>query len=138
MSEGKFWEFDDLAALFGGLMGADTHTGPVGGSAGIGPWIAVFVQGIEELVHHVGMASAVSASLKEGKVICIFNGLGKFLDGLWEQVREVWHLYLFSNLVFRALGHVQDMRLVLHERPFKALLAAIDVDALAILAGDVV
>ena len=47
-------------------------------------------------------------------------------------------IHFLRNLRFWTLGHVQDARLAFDEGPFKAFLAAVDVDALAILTGDIV
>ena len=66
---GELGQVNDLAALLGGLVGADADAGPVGRLDSIGPWIAVFGQGIEELIHHVGVGAAVAAALDEREVV---------------------------------------------------------------------
>src|SRR5438034_11631102 len=53
-------------------------------------------------------------------------------------MRIVRHGHLRRNLRFRLLRRVDDVRLVLDERPFKASLRPKDVKALAILAGRVI
>jgi len=53
-------------------------------------------------------------------------------------MREVGDVHLFGDLRLGAFGHVQDTWLTFDQRPLKALLTAVDIDALAILTGDIV
>ena len=86
----------------------------------------------------MGVATAVAAALDEGEVVGVLDGLRELLDGLGEQVGVVGDVHLLGDLCLRPLGHVQDARLALDEGPFEALFAAIHVNALAVLAGDIV
>ena len=119
-------------------MSADAHAGPVGGGYGVWPWVPILHEGGGELVHHVGMGAAVSAALDEGEVVGVLDGLGELLNGLGEKVGVVGDCDLLGNLGLGALGHVHDAGLVLDEGPLEAFLGAVYVDALAVLAGDVV
>ena len=114
-------------------MGADAYASPVGGGLGIRPWVAVLDEGAQEFVDHVRVAAAVAASLHEGEVIGVLNGLREFLDRLGQQVGVVGDLHLLRNLRLGTLSYVQDARLALDEGPFKTLFAAVHVDALAVL-----
>ena len=53
-------------------------------------------------------------------------------------MREVGDVHLLGDLRLGPLGHVQDARFALDQRPLETLLAAIHVDALAVLAGNIV
>ena len=119
-------------------MGTDADAGPVGGGLGVGPGVSILDQGAQEFINHVWVATAVAAALHEGQMIGVLDGLGKFLDRLRQQLGVVGDVHLFWDLRFGTLGHVQDARLALDERPLKALFATVHVDTLAVLTGDVV
>ena len=136
--QGEGGEIDSLAALLGALMGADAYAGPVGRRLGVGPRVAVFDQRVQKFIDHVRVTAAVAAALHKGEVVSVLNALGEFLDRLGQQMREVGHLDSLGNLRLGPLGHVQDVRVVLCERPFKTLLGAVNVDAFAVLPRDVV
>ena len=71
-------------------------------------------------------------------MVCVLDGLDEFLDRIGQQLGVVGYVHLFGDLRLGALGHVQDTWLALDRRPLEFLLAAVLVDALAVLAGDVV
>ena len=119
-------------------MGADADAGPVGGGLRIGPRVAVLDEGAQEFVDHVRVTAAVAAALHKGEVICVLNGLREFLDRLGQEMGVIRNLHLFRNLRLGALGHVEDARLAFDEGPFKTLFAAVHINALAVLPGDVV
>ena len=54
-------------------MGADSDACPVGTGHGIRPWIAVFKQSRNELVHQVRMRAAVAAALNERQVLRVMD-----------------------------------------------------------------
>lgn len=87
---------------------------------------------------HVGVGAAVATALDEGEVIGVLDGLGVLLNGLGKEVGVVGDCDLLGDFGLGALGHVHDAGLVLDEGPFEAFLGAVYVDALAVLAGDVV
>ena len=119
-------------------MGADAYAGPVGGGYGVWPWVAILDEGRGELVYHVRMGTAVTAALDEGEVVGVLDGLGKLLNGLGEKVSVVGDCDLLGDFGLGALGHMHDAGLVLDEGPLEAFLGAVYVDALTVLAGDVV
>lgn len=121
-------------------MGADTDAGPVRGEGGVGPGVAVLGQRIEHLVDEVRVRAAVAAALQEAEVVGVvdFAGERELADRFGEQVGVIGHGDLLGDLRLGPLGGVDDVRLVLDQRPLKALLRAVHVEALAILAGHVV
>ena len=119
-------------------MGADADAGPVCGGDGVWPGVAVLDEGGGELVHHVGVGAAVAAALDEGEVVGVLDALSELLNGFGEEVGVVGDFDLFGYLGLGTLGHVDDAGLVLDEGPLEAFLGAVDVDAFAVLAGDVV
>ena len=119
-------------------MGADADAGPVGRRLGVGPRVSVLDQCAEKFVDHVRVTAAVAAALHKGEVVSVLDTLGEFLDRLGQEMCEVRHLDSLGNIRLGPLGHVQDVRIVLCERPFKTFLGAVNVDALAVLPGDIV
>ena len=69
----KRGELDDLAALFGRLMGTDADAGPVGRLPGIGPGVAIFKKGAQKFMYHVWMRPAMSSALKKRQVPGVMN-----------------------------------------------------------------
>src|SRR5688500_1375641 len=86
------------------------------------------------------MRAAMAAALDERTMLGVVNlrWLGEALDRLRQQVREVGDLDLGRDLWLGLLRRVNNMRLVLGQRPFKTLLGAVHVEALAILPRDVI
>ena len=66
-----------MAALLGGLVGADAHAGPVCGGDGVWPWVPILDEGGGELVYHVRVGAAVTAALDEGEMVGVLDGLGE-------------------------------------------------------------
>ena len=119
-------------------MGTDADASPVGGGLGVGPWVSVLNKRAQEFVDHVRVTTPVAATLHKGQMVGVFDGLGKFLYRLGQQVSVVGDIHLFRNFRFGSFGHVQNARFAFDEGPFEAFLTAVDVDALAVLAGDIV
>ncbi len=73
-------------------------------------------------------------------MLCVLNvrGLREATDRLGEPMREIRDGYLLRNLRLGLLSRVDDVRFVLDERPLEAAIGTVDVEALAILPGDVV
>src|SRR5581483_2811048 len=90
------------------------------------------------------MRAAVTAALEEGEMLGVLDGrgLGEAADRLGQQVSEVGDLdapgdlRLWQRLFRSALG-VNDRLFLFYLLPLEALLRAGDVEALAVLAGDV-
>lgn len=62
----EFGDPDFTPVFQGRLMGADAGAGPVGAQNIIGDRAAVLQNGADELVDHMGVGTAVTASLGEG------------------------------------------------------------------------
>ena len=119
-------------------MGQDADAGPVGGEGGVGPGVAAGGEGGDELVDEVRMGAAVAATLDERKVVRVLDRFREHPDRLRQQVGEVGDFDFGSDFVLRLLGRVEHVRLPFDEGPFEALLGAVDVEAFAVLPGDVV
>src|ERR1035438_3605425 len=87
------------------------------------------------------MRAAVPAALHERQVVLlagVVHALGReAADRLGQQVGIVWHLDALRDLRLRLFRGVQYRLLAFDERPFERLLRAVDIDALAVLPGDV-
>src|SRR5262245_42177990 len=133
-------QLDNLATLLCRLVGAQANARPVRAGTRVGPWVALLDEGRHELIDQVRMRAAVASALDERKVLGVVNlrRLREFSNGLWQQISIIRHGHLFGDFRLGLFGSVDDVRLVLGERPLKALLGAVDVEALAVLPGHVI
>jgi len=74
----------------------------------------------------VRVRAAVAATLDKGEVFRVVNlaGCVNAANRFGQEVRKVGHRDFRRNLRLRFFRRVNDVRLVLDERPFKALLGA--------------
>lgn len=123
---------NDLSALHRGFVGADPGAGPVDGLVDVREGRPVFNDARDEFVDEVWVRATVSAALREGEVRVLFvvNAFGgEALNFFREQAGVIG-----DRDFFRRLAAVKDRLLILHERPLKRGLAAVDVDTLDVLA----
>ncbi|MEY3457075.1 MAG: hypothetical protein RL215_232 [Planctomycetota bacterium] len=67
-----------------------------------------------------------------------FGGESEAADGFGEEVSVVGDGDFFGDFGFWFFGGVDDMGFMFHERPFEAFFGAVDIEAFAVLAGDIV
>src|SRR4029079_11799737 len=86
------------------------------------------------------MRAAVPAALNEREMLRIVNflRLRKAADRFREQMCVVRDCYLFGNLWLWLLCRVDDVRLMLDQRPLERFFRAVDIEALAVLPGHVI
>ena len=122
-------------------MRAEADAGPVRGLAGVGEGLAVFDERHDEFVGQMRVRAAVAGALGEAQVCLlgqVIDALGrKGANHLRQPPGEVRDLDPPGDLRLGELGRVQDVGLVLDERPLEGLPGTVDVDALAVLPGDI-
>ena len=52
------------------------------------------------------VTTSVAASLHEGEVIGVLNGLGEFLNGFGQQMSVIGNIHFLRNLRFGSLANV--------------------------------
>src|SRR4051794_31344140 len=120
-------------------MGTDADHGPVGRGLGVRQGRALAADGAEPGVDQVRVRAAVAAPLGEREVplLLAVDALGREpLDWSGEEVGVVGNLDPPGDLRLGQAAGVNDRILVLDLLPLKALLAAVSIEAFAILPGD--
>ncbi len=86
-------------------------------------------------MHQVWMRTAVAGPLNKRQVLGVLDRACKRTDRLGQQVCVIRHLHALRDLRLRQAAGMNHRLLVLDLLPFEALLAAGDVEALAVLPG---
>ncbi len=94
--------------------------------------------GANHFVDHVRMRSTVTATLDKAEMLGILDRASELADRLWKQMREVGYFDLRRNFRFWFLAVWITCGSCSSEGPLEAFLRAIDIEALAVLTGNVV
>ena len=122
-------------------MGAEADAGPVGGLLRVREGVAVLDERGDEFVREVWMRAAVAGALREGQVLVlvqIVNAFGgEHADRFRQAFAVVRHFHAPGNFSFGFFGGMHDGLFAFDELPFEGFFAAVDIEALAVLARGV-
>ena len=116
-------------------MCTNPHHGPIHGRLGV--WKGRFLTetGPEEVVGQMRVGTTVTAALDERQVLGVLDHSGELLDGLRQSMGIVRDVHTPRDLRLRQAACVNNRQLTFHLLPLEALLATVDVKALAVLPG---
>ena len=123
-------------------MSENTGAGDVGGLDGVRVALAVSTEEFDELVGEVGVRPAVTAALREGKVLCALIATVDATGGEWgdfvgKEVGVIRALDFFGDFRLGLFRGVNDEGFPFDERPLDRFLGSVDFERFAVLAGDV-